>query len=62
MASYNLRMSCNRTPYVELPRLLSMCTVRVAFCLIVSTCSLYFSLVLRVNPRYLHVGDGFISP
>jgi hypothetical protein len=62
MASYSLRMSCSRTPQVELPKLLSVCTVRVAFCLIVSTCSLHFSLVSRVKPRYLHVGVGFISP
>jgi hypothetical protein len=47
---------------VELPKLLSVCAVRVVFCLIVSTCSFYFSLVSRVSPRYLHVGDGFISP
>lgn len=39
-----------------------MCTVRVAFCLTVSTCSLHFSLVSRVRLRYLHVVDGFISP
>jgi hypothetical protein len=62
MASYSLRMSCSWTPQVELPKLLSVCTVRVAFCLIVSTCSLHFSLVSRVKPRHLHVSVGFISP
>ena len=61
-ALYSLRMSCSQTPQVELLRLLSVCTVRVTFCLIISICSLYFSLVSRVKPRYLYVSVSFISP
>jgi hypothetical protein len=29
-------IKCSRTPQVELPELLSVCTVQVAFCMIVS--------------------------
>lgn len=62
VASYSLRMSCNRTPQVELSKLLNVCTVRVAFYLMFSIWSLHFSLESMVSPRYLHVVAGLISP
>lgn len=62
IALYSLRMSCSQTPQVELPKLLSVCTMRVVFCLIISIYSFHLSLVSSVKPRYLHVGASFISP